>query len=94
MRVTRQRRESHTPRSAVKVGRGDSFYPLTSTAMTRLYHVRLQYGFHVDASDKAEAFAKACRAIRENPGSHIARIEQPDAPKGKRSFVKRLVTGE
>lgn len=58
-----------------------------------LYHVRLQYGFHVDAQDKAAAFAKASRALRENPGSHIASIKQPDAPKGNRSIIARLVTG-
>ncbi len=58
-----------------------------------LYHVRLQYGFYVDARDKTEAFTKASRALRENPGSHIASIKQPDAPKGNRGIIKRLVTG-
>jgi hypothetical protein len=61
---------------------------------TMLYHVRLQYGIHVDAANSTEAFQKACRALRENPGSHIASVRQPDAPKGKPSFLKRLVTGQ
>lgn len=59
-----------------------------------LYYVRLQYGFHVDARDKSEAFAKASRALRENPGSHIASIRQPDAPRGSASLLKRIVTGK
>lgn len=58
-----------------------------------LYHVKLQYGFHVEASTNAEAFNKACSALRDNPGSHIADIRQPDAPKGERPVWKRLVTG-
>jgi hypothetical protein len=58
-----------------------------------LYQIRLQYGFHVDAYDKTEAFRKACQALRDNPGSHIASVQQPDAPKGNRSLLKRLVTG-
>jgi hypothetical protein len=59
-----------------------------------LYQVRLQYGFHVDAADTSEAFAKACHALRENPGSHIAAIRQPDAPKGNPGILKRLLTGQ
>ncbi len=59
-----------------------------------LYHVRLQYGIHVDASSKSEAFKLACRALRENPGSHISAVKQPDEPKGSRSVFKRIITGK
>ncbi len=63
-----------------------------------LYHVRLQYGIHVDAANKTEAFQKACRAMRDNPGSHIASVQQPDAPrsgrKGPPGLVNRLITGK
>ncbi len=59
-----------------------------------LYHVRLQYGIHVDASSKTEAFQKACRALRENPGSHISAVKQPDEPKGKPGIIKRLIIGK
>lgn len=58
-----------------------------------LYHVKLQYGFHVEAATNAEAFNQACRALRENPGSHIADIRQPGSPKQDRPLWKRLVTG-
>lgn len=59
-----------------------------------LYHVRLQYGFHVDADNSTQAFRIATRALRDNPGSHIASIKQPAAPKGTPSLLKRLVTGK
>ena len=59
-----------------------------------LYQIRLQYGFHVEASSNSEAFGKACRALRENPGSHIATVRQADAPRNKRSLLRRIVTGE
>lgn len=59
-----------------------------------LYRVRLQYGFHVEARNKSEAFAKACQSLRDNPGALVSSIEQPDAPKGSPGIVKRLVTGK
>ncbi|MCA8999025.1 MAG: hypothetical protein KDA80_18640 [Planctomycetaceae bacterium] len=59
-----------------------------------LYQVRLQYAIHVDADNKSDAFRKACEALRNNPGSHIASIQQPDAPRGNPSFMKRLITGK
>ncbi|MCA8995030.1 MAG: hypothetical protein KDA88_23840 [Planctomycetaceae bacterium] len=61
--------------------------------MSKLYQVRLQYGFHVSAASKSEAFAKAERALRDNPGSHIAKIEQADTPKGNPSLLKRIIWG-
>ncbi|WP_145374856.1 hypothetical protein [Symmachiella dynata] len=59
-----------------------------------LYHVRLQFGIHVDASSNTDAFNKACRALREHPGSYIARVEQAGTPKGKPGLLKRIVTGQ
>lgn len=59
-----------------------------------LYFVRLHYGIHISAANKAEAFEKACRALRDNPGSHIAKIQQPDEPRGRPSLLKRLITGQ
>ena len=58
-----------------------------------IYHVRLQYGIYVDATDKTQAYRMACKALRENPGSHIASIKQPDAPRGDRSLLWRLLRG-
>jgi hypothetical protein len=59
-----------------------------------LYTVRLQYAVHVEAETASEAFTKACKALREQPGSHIASVRQASAPKGKPSLLRRLVTGE
>ena len=59
-----------------------------------LYHVRLQYGIHVDASSKSEAFKIACRDLRVNPGSLISAVKQPDESKGKTGIIKRLITGK
>lgn len=59
-----------------------------------LYQVRLQYSIHVDATDNAQAFRMACKAMRDNPGSHIAKVAQAAAPKRKTSLVKRLITGQ
>ncbi|MEO2032569.1 MAG: hypothetical protein ABGZ35_10840 [Planctomycetaceae bacterium] len=58
------------------------------------YRVRLQYAVHVEARDGNEAFTKACKAISEQPGSHIARIERAEQTTGKRSIVKRIITGK
>ncbi len=69
----------------------DSYGNTSSSDM--LYHVRLQYGFHVDADNSTQAFRIATRMLRDNPGSHIASVKQPSAPKGKRSLLKRLLTG-
>lgn len=61
--------------------------------MTHLYHVRLQYAVHVTASSKQEAYEKVCQALRTNPGSHIAKVEQADTPKGNPSLLKRIIKG-
>ena len=58
-----------------------------------LYHIKLQYGFHVEAANKSQAFAKACKHLRENPEALVSRVAQPDEPKGHPSLLKRLVTG-
>ncbi len=59
-----------------------------------LYHVKLQFGFHVEAADKAQAFAKASKHLRDNPKAHIVRVDRTDVVKGKRSFLRRLITGK
>lgn len=59
-----------------------------------LYQVRLQYSIHVDATDTSQAFRLACQALRDNPGSHIASVRQPDAPKKQTALWKRVVTGQ
>ncbi|MCA9028269.1 MAG: hypothetical protein KDA86_23865 [Planctomycetaceae bacterium] len=59
-----------------------------------LFQVRLQYAIHVDASDKSQAYRLACKALREQPGSHIARVEQAGSPKGNPSLIKRIMTGQ
>jgi len=66
------------------------FFPRTPM----LYQVRLQYSIHVEARNNSEAFEKACRALRDNPGSHVARVEQAGTPKGKPGVFKRIVTGK
>lgn len=58
-----------------------------------LFRIRLAYSVHVDASDSAEAFRKACKALQEQPGSHIASVEQAATPKEKGSLLRRIVTG-
>lgn len=62
--------------------------------MTNLYQVRLQYSVHVTAFTKREAFEKACNALKQNPGAHIAKVTQADAPKGNPSLLKRIIKGE
>jgi hypothetical protein len=60
-----------------------------------LYQVRLQYSIHVEARNNSEAFEKSCRALRDNPGSHIASIGQPMAVNRKKPGVfKRIITGQ
>lgn len=59
-----------------------------------LYQVRLQYAIHVEAADKRDAFNKACCALRDNPGSHISQVKQPDEPKSGTTLLKRLVKGQ
>jgi hypothetical protein len=59
-----------------------------------LYRVRLQYALHVDATNKSDAFARATRMLKENPGAAIAQIEQADAPKGNPPLWKRVLTGK
>lgn len=61
---------------------------------TMLYRVRLQYALHIESTSKSDAFAKAARMLKENPGSAIAQIEQADAPKGNPSLLKRIITGK
>ena len=61
--------------------------------MSNLYQVRLQYAVHVSATSKREAFDKVCRALRDNPGSHIAKVDQADTPKGNPSLMKRIIKG-
>jgi hypothetical protein len=59
-----------------------------------LYFVRLQYGIHLEANSESEAFGKACRALREHPGSHIASVRQAAAPKRRMPLWKRILTGQ
>ena len=59
-----------------------------------LYRVRLQYAILIEARNSEEAFAKGCKTIQDNPGSHIARIERADQTTGKRSIVKRIISGK
>ncbi|MCA9062833.1 MAG: hypothetical protein KDA96_07235 [Planctomycetaceae bacterium] len=61
--------------------------------MSNLYKVKLQYAVYVTASTKREAFDKACQALKSAPGSHIANVEQADAPRGKPSLLKRVIKG-
>ena len=59
-----------------------------------LYYVRLQYGIHVEATSESEAFGKACRALSEHPGSHIASVRQAAEPKKRMPLWKRFLTGQ
>ncbi len=59
-----------------------------------LYRVKLQYNVFVEAASSRDAFRQVCRALRDNPGSHIAGVENVDAPKGNPSLLKRLITGQ
>jgi len=61
--------------------------------MSNLYQVRLQYSVHVTAFTKREAFEKASHALQQNPGSHIAKVEQVDTPKKRLSLLKRIIKG-
>ena len=57
-----------------------TFVFFSSTIM--LYQVRFQYGIYVDARDSTEAFQMACRALRENLGSHIASVPSAGRSEG------------
>ncbi len=61
--------------------------------MSNLYKVKLKYSVYVTAFTQREAFDKACWALKTNPGSHIDKIEQADAPKGNPSLLKRIIKG-
>lgn len=59
-----------------------------------LYHVKLQYGFVIDAASRDEAYAKGVRLVRENPAAYISDVRQHGEPKGHPSFIKRIITGQ
>lgn len=59
-----------------------------------LYHVKLQYGFVVDAPSRELAHATALRMMREAPASYIADVKNHGEPKGHPSLMKRLITGQ
>ena len=58
-----------------------------------LYHVWLQ-GFEVEARDSAEALAKACKKLRENPASCIRGVGQGAARRSKHGVLWRIITGK
>ena len=58
-----------------------------------IYRIKLQYGFLVEAADQATAYAKAIKALRENPGSHISSVVPASAPKRKTSLLMRIIKG-
>ena len=43
--------------------------------------------------EAADAFTKATRMLKENPGAAIAQIEQASAPKGNPPLWKRVLSG-
>lgn len=59
-----------------------------------LYHVKLQYGFVVDAPSREVAHATAVRTMREAPASYIAEVKPYGEPKEHPSLMKRLITGQ
>ena len=68
-----------------------AFYILLINPM--LYHVWLQ-GFELEARDSADALAKACQKMRDNPAAHIRGVGQGGARKSKHGVLWRLITGK
>jgi hypothetical protein len=58
-----------------------------------LYHVWLQ-GFEVEAKDSADALAKACRKLRENPAMYLRSVRQGPARSSKHGVLWRIITGK
>jgi hypothetical protein len=58
-----------------------------------IYQIKLQYGFMVEAEDKAAAYALAAKSLRENPGMAISSVFPAMNPKNKSSLLMRIIKG-
>jgi hypothetical protein len=59
-----------------------------------LYTIRFQYCRMVSAGSSREAYAKACKAIREDPGSIVSRVEAGSSPRKKPGVLRRMIFGD